>query len=124
MLCRSPLQFHMRARADGDGVKKICQEGVYPYRREGGPWIRRLPPRCPRRRVVRAASSPAGRRTCCCLVRGFARRRGTCCCLVRGTGSWLGQNQVVGPESICARGEAPVLAPKLVLCVGKAGFNV
>ena len=39
---------------------------------------------------------------------------------MRGTGSWLGQNQVVGPESVCARGEAHVrLAPKLVLCVGK-----
>jgi hypothetical protein len=59
-----PVQFHMcgskedpspHRRRWGKEDLRSRREGAYPYRREGGPWIRRLPPRCRRRRVVRVS---------------------------------------------------------------------
>jgi hypothetical protein len=60
----------LRARANGDGVKKIRREGAYPYQREGGLRIRRLPVCRRRRHMVRVALSPAGRGPCGLLM-GF-----------------------------------------------------
>ena len=88
--CR--LQFRMRARADGNRVKKICQsarEGAYPYQREGR-----------RRRVVRVAPSRAE-------GRAVARERGTCGsrCRPREKNvrprAWVSfQRQLVGPQVV------------------------
>jgi hypothetical protein len=101
----------VRARANGDGVKKIHREGAYPYQREGGPWIRRLPAGRHRRHKVRVALSPAGRGPCGRLV-GFVSEGAR----IRFA---LGERQVFVPESglrsrresyscqnqVCARGK-------------------
>jgi hypothetical protein len=115
--CR--LQFRMRARADGNRVKKICQsarEGAYPYQREGR-----------RRRVVRVAPSRAE-------GRAVARGRGTCgsrcrpreknvrprawVSFQRQLGSWLGLSWL-GHNLVWAR-EEPRICAKISFVRGES----